>query len=112
MHEMTIAVGLVDLAEETPERRRRAHQQPAGRVGALAGIETSSLSFCWESARRGTLCETAALDIVEIPGRGRCPACGEESVMDFFVAVCPLCRESGLEVLQGRELKLRSLNID
>lgn len=113
MHEMSIAVGLVDLAVEN------ARANDAGtinslevEIGALAGVEIRALEFCWDSARKGTPCASADLNITTIPGRGRCPECGVESEVDFFVAVCPACDEAGLEITQGREMKLRSLNVD
>ena len=112
MHEMSIAVGLIDLAEE------QARTANAGRInsleveiGALAGVEVHSLSFCYETARRDTACEQAQLIITELPGRGYCPACKTETDVDFFVALCPGCG-GGLEIRQGRELRLRSLNVD
>lgn len=112
MHEMTIAVGLIELAEE------QARGAGAGRInsleveiGALAGVEIEALTFCYESARKGTLCDGARLDVIALAGRGRCGACGKECAADFWVAFCPDCGV-GLEILQGRELRLRSLNVD
>lgn len=112
MHEMSIAVGLIDLAEEQARAANAGHINSLEvEIGALAGIETHSLSFCYETARRDTMCEQAQLIITELPGRGHCPACDTETDVDFFVALCPECN-GGLEIRQGRELRLRSLNVD
>lgn len=111
MHEMSIACSIVDIAEE------QARAAGAGRVntvevevGRLAGVEVESLRFCWEAARDG-LAAGAELVIHEIPGRGFCPRCGTECEVDFHVALCPGC-EGGLRILQGRELRVRCLNVD
>ena len=32
--------------------------------------------------------------------------------MDYFMAVCSACGEGLLDVLQGRELRVRSINVD
>lgn len=112
MHEMTIAVGLIELAEEQARGAgaRRINQIEV-EIGTLAGVEMDALTFCYETARRGTLCDGARLDIVSIEARGRCGECGREMPADFWVAFCPDCG-TGLEILQGRELRLRSLNVD
>jgi hydrogenase nickel incorporation protein HypA/HybF len=112
MHEMSIAMNLIDIAvEQAREAGSRQINRLDVEIGSLAGIEISSLSFCYESARKGTLCAGAELAIHEIPGLGRCPDCATETAFDFFVALCPACG-SGLEIIQGRELRLKSLNVD
>jgi len=112
MHEMAIAMNLVQIAVE------QAQSAGVGRInrldveiGVLAGVEIAALSFCYESARLGTLCEEAEISIMEIPGLGRCTACTTETDVDFFVAFCPGCG-GGLEIVRGRELRLKSLNVD
>lgn len=111
MHEMSIACSIADIAVA------QARAAGAGRVntveievGRLAGVEVESLRFCWDAARGGPAAG-AELVIHEIPGRGRCPRCGEESDVDFHVALCPRC-EGPLRILQGRELRVRCLNVD
>jgi len=112
MHEMSIAMNLIDIAEN---QAKEAGSVQINRIdveiGTLAGIEVSSLEFCYESARKGTLCAGAELRVLEIPGRGRCPVCDTDTAVDFFVALCPDCG-GGLEIVQGRELRLKSLNVD
>ncbi|MBE0565091.1 MAG: hydrogenase maturation nickel metallochaperone HypA [Krumholzibacteria bacterium] len=111
MHEMSIACSIADIARE------QARAAGAGRVntveievGALAGVEVESLRFCWDAARSGPAAG-AELVIHEIPGRGHCPGCDLECDVDFHVALCPRC-EGGLRILRGRELRVRSLNVD
>jgi len=112
MHEMSIAVGLIELAEDQARAAGAGHINSLEvEIGVLAGVEFGSLAFCYESARLGTLCEGARLDIIERPGRGHCPVCRTDTDVDFFVALCPDC-DGGLEIRQGRELRLRSLNVD
>jgi len=112
VHEMTIAVGLIELAEEQAKAAGATRINTLDvEIGALAGVEIEALSFCYEAARRGTMCDVAELNIIALEGRGRCSECGEERAADFHVAFCPDCGR-GLEILQGRELRLRSLNVD
>ena len=111
MHEMSIACSIVDIAEEQARAAgaRRVNTVEI-EVGALAGIEVESLRFCWDAARRG-LAAGAGLVVHGIPGRGFCPRCEAETDVDYHVALCPAC-EGGLRILQGRELRVRCLNVD
>ncbi len=113
MHEMSIVAGILDIAEnQAREASASVINSIEIEVGQLAGVEISALEFCFDVARRDTLAATATLVIHQIPGRGRCPDCEREVAVDFFVAVCPACGESLVEITQGRELKVRSLNVD
>jgi hydrogenase nickel incorporation protein HypA/HybF len=113
MHEMSIAAGVLDIAEnEARAAGARAINTVEIEVGRLAGVEIDALEFCFEAARRNTLAAEASLVIHEIPGRGRCPDCGRETELDYFMAVCTACGEGLMEVLQGRELRVRSINVD
>ena len=112
MHELSIACHVVEIAE------RSAREAGAGvinaievEIGRLAGVELESLTFCFEAARRDTLAAGAELVIHDLPGRGRCRGCGAETELEFIVAACAVCG-AGLEIVQGRELRVRSLNVD
>lgn len=112
MHELSIACNVIEIAET---RAREAGATVINtievEIGRLAGVEIGSLEFCFETARRDTLAAAADLVIHDLPGRGRCRDCGAESEIEFFVAVCADCG-TGLEIVQGRELRVRTLNVD
>lgn len=109
---MSIVMSILDIAaEQARAADARVINAIEVEVGGLAGVELDALRFCFEVARRDIAPE-AELIVHEIPGRGRCPGCGSEAEMDFAWAACPGCGEVGLEVLQGRELRVRSLNVD
>jgi len=111
VHEMSIAASILDIAEEQAQAAEaRVINTVEIEVGSLAGIEVDSLRFCWSAARHGLAAE-AELVIREIEGRGFCLKCEREHPVDFHVALCPDC-ESGMEIRQGRELRILALNVD
>lgn len=113
MHEMSIVVGVLDIAEkEARDAGARVINSVEIEVGQLAGVEIGALEFCFEAARKGTLAAGASLVIHEIPGRGHCPDCDQEVAVDFFMAVCPVCQVGLVDILQGKELRVRSINVD
>lgn len=113
MHEMSIVTSILQIVEDQAlAAGARVINSIELDVGQLAGIEVDSLQFCFEAARGLTLAAQAKLVIHEIPGLGRCPDCARDVPMDYPVGVCPHCGEALLEVFQGRELRVRSINVD
>ena len=113
MHEMSIVTSILDIArDQAVQADAKVIQQIEIEVGALAGIEIPALEFCFEAIRTQVVGEQAQLIVHKIPGLGKCPACNEESEMDFYAAVCPVCGKATLEVTQGRELRVRSIRVD
>ena len=114
MHEMSIVANILEIAE------RQAAQDGAHvinrieiEVGELAGVELHALEFCFETARMmSDLTRGSELVIHPIAGRGHCSNCDQDFPVDFFVALCPDCGQGNVKILQGRELKVRSINVD
>lgn len=113
MHEMTIVTNILKIVEDRA-RGARAGAVTAVEleVGELAGVEIDSLRFCFEAARRDTLAAGAELIIHRIAGLGRCPACAKETPLDYAVAVCPECGQARVDVIQGKELKVKCISVD
>lgn len=114
MHEMSIIVNVLDIAAaEARDAQAKTINTIEIDVGALAGIEVESLLFCFETARK-SIPETtnAKLNIQHIAGQAYCDQCAKNVPADFFVAICPHCGKGGLEIVTGRELKVRSINVD
>jgi hydrogenase nickel incorporation protein HypA/HybF len=70
MHELSIAVSLVELACEEKERHQleRIHALHL-RVGSLSGVVKDALIFSFDAAAAGTCIEGASLKIAETSGR-------------------------------------------
>lgn len=113
MHEMSLAVGIVELVSE---KARAAGAQKVMtielEVGKLSGLMVEALVFCFEAAACNTPVEGAKLQIHELDGRGNCLACGHSFSVDSLLAQCPQCEGYMVETVQGRELKVLSLTVD
>jgi hydrogenase nickel incorporation protein HypA/HybF len=113
MHEMSIVSGILSIAlEQAQAAEARVINSIELDIGQLAGVELDSLKFCFEVARKGTLAAEADLVINDIPGRGRCPDCAREVPVEFHLAVCGECGGALVDVFQGRELRVKSINVD
>ena len=113
MHELSIVMNIVDLAEQTV----RAHQARkidsiVLHIGKLAGIEMDALEFVWESGVRGTVLEGAERKIEICPAIGHCLECGLKFEMEFIYDICPECNGYSKEIIAGKELRVKSLIIN
>lgn len=114
MHEMSVAMSLLDLAS-AEAMRQNCKRLVRVRVeyGPLSGILPEALQFCFAALARGTPHENAELELVALPLRLRCPFCGSLFGGEGQEAIwqpCPQCGESfGHMVEQGRELLLAQI---
>jgi hydrogenase nickel incorporation protein HypA/HybF len=108
MHELGIAMDIVDIATERAAGER-VHRVVI-EVGALTAILPDALAFAWDVATEGSAIAGAALEIVTIAGRGKCRACAREIVLDTVFGRCE-CGTTDLELVAGEELRIRELEV-
>ncbi len=113
MHEMAIAEGIMDVALDTLKANEGTiiHAIQV-QIGALSGVEPEALHFCFDAVTQGTAAEGAKLEIETIPMKGRCLDCHREFSMEQYRHVCPHCESFAVEELQGRELRVASIDMD
>jgi len=112
MHELSLVMHLLDVvAEQARSSDFRKVTSLKVEVGELACVEPDAFRLCFEAASTGTVAEGAELRLEEVPARGRCEACGAEFRLQGLGQPCPACDSSRVEVLAGRELRLRELEV-
>jgi hydrogenase nickel incorporation protein HypA/HybF len=114
MHELSIAMSMVEMATEESARRGGARISALHlRLGQLSGVVKDALLFSWQVACEGTPLAGSRLTIEDVPVAVYCPACQAErmlaSIQHFF---CPVCAAPTPEVLRGRELEVAALEIE
>jgi hydrogenase nickel incorporation protein HypA/HybF len=108
VHELAIIEGVVDAVTERMGDAKISCVRLE--IGALSGVVDDSLRFCFELATEGTSLAGASLEIIQVPGRCRCRACGSEFSPDGLILLCP-CGSADAAVLAGRELKIASVKV-
>ena len=114
MHELSIAVSLIEAACDEATRRGSPRVLALHlRLGRLSGVVREALEFSFDLAAADTAIAGARLEIEDVPVTVLCPACEQErqleSVQHFH---CPVCGAATPEVLHGRELELVAMEID
>jgi len=113
MHEMSIAMNIINIASKEAEKDGASSISNIELdVGKLSGVMIDSLNFCYEAVCKGTIAENSTLSINEIPAQARCKKCQHSFEIDAFMALCPLCESYEIDILQGRELKLKAISVN
>ena len=114
MHELSIALSMIDMAVEEAERRGNARVQALHlRLGPLSGVVKDALVFAYDVASQDTPLSGSRLEIEEIPVVVFCPECRRELVLeDIRDFSCPACGTVATQLVSGRELELAALELE
>lgn len=112
MHELSIAIGIIKIAEdETAKAKAKQVIKIELEIGVLAGVEFESLNFVWEAAVKDTVLEFAEKEIDIIKGIGKCIDCDAEFNMENIYDCCPECGSNFKGILKGKELRVKTLEV-
>jgi hydrogenase nickel incorporation protein HypA/HybF len=113
MHELSIAMGIVEAA--TDEAQRRGVQVSAVhlRLGALSGVVKDALLFSYEVACQDTPLAGSKLIVEDIPIVIFCGQCnGERTLSSVQSFTCPQCGTPTMNILHGKELEVFALEVE
>jgi hydrogenase nickel incorporation protein HypA/HybF len=113
MHELSIALSIVDLATDAADKNGGGKVEALYlKLGKLSGVGKDSLLFSWDLACSGTRIEGARLVIEDVPVTVHCSFCERERTIDSINNfTCPVCGDPSTKVLGGRELQLSAMEI-
>ena len=81
-------------------------------IGEMTEVVPDALEFAFEALSPGTILEGATLEIRMISPKSHCSECDTTYEHDRFQMVCPNCGSMVVEMLQGRELHIKSMDVD
>ncbi len=113
MHELSIAMSIVDTAQEEAERHGWTHIHAVHlKLGLLTGVVKEALLSSYEMACEATPLQGSRLVIEEIPVEVFCPKCeARRAVQSIQWFCCPECGTATSDVVQGKELQVVGLEI-
>ena len=113
MHELSVCQGLIRQVQNiAAENNARSVDMIRLRVGGLSGVEPPLLMRAFEIARAGTIAAEAELEIETGPVVVKCQECGASSAVAVNRLVCQYCGDWRVNVTEGEELLLLSLEIE
>ena len=112
MHEMSIAQAIVEQAEAVMRQEGAMRVTAVSvSVGRLSGVDRGALEFAFPFVARNTPAEGATLAIEEIPAELTCRVCKATTNPDLPFLVCERCGSADVELLCGRELQLKTVEL-
>lgn len=114
MHELSIAMSMIEMAAEEAERQGADRVAAVHlKLGPLSGVVKDALLFSYEVASQGTRLEDSRLLIEEVPVIVFCPSCNGQKVIDSIQHFCcPVCGTLTPKVIQGNELLVVALELE
>ncbi len=114
MHELSIAMSIVEMAEEEAAQRGGVHISAVHlKLGALSGVVKEALLSSFEMACEDTPLKGARLIVEEVPVVVFCPNCQiRRPLSSVQLFCCPECGMPTSEVVQGKEIEVVALEIE
>lgn len=113
MHELSIALGIVKIAEDESAKANANFVKAIElEIGSMSGIEMDSLDFAWPVAVKDTVLENAKRHIDYIEAKARCLECETEFDIEHIYDECPKCKSYFKDIIKGKELRVKALEIE
>jgi hydrogenase nickel incorporation protein HypA/HybF len=113
MHELSVAESIFRLAEEkiAPYKNKKTVQINL-QIGLLSGIDFDALDFAISSVIKDTVFEHVLINIEKIKPLAKCSQCQLEFEPEDYITCCPKCGSLIFDFLKGRELFIRSIELE
>lgn len=113
MHEYSIVQSLLDSCDDNAKANNATKVlKVVVKIGVMSGVEPDLLTTAFNTFKEKTICEDAefVLNMQDIVVK--CQSCLEESTLTKLEYVCPKCESAELEILDGEDMYLMSLEME
>ena len=113
MHELAIAQALVDQVQEAADVQK-AKRVVSIRVvvGTLSGVDPEALRMAFTLAAEETPVQGSDLVVEPVTATVRCADCQAVSTPEPPFVYCAACKSRNVEIEAGRELYIKSVEIE
>ncbi|MBP6764731.1 MAG: hydrogenase maturation nickel metallochaperone HypA [Rubrivivax sp.] len=113
MHEMSLAESVREIVQDTAAANGATHVKLVRlEIGRLAQVELDAMRFAFDVVKRGSLAESAVLEIVEVDGTAWCLACSTAVTITQRGDACPHCGSYQLQVSGGDRMRVLDIEIE
>ena len=113
MHELSIAMSIVDTALDEAKRRSVRVTAVHLRLGSLSGVVKDALLFSYEMACQDTPLQGSQLIVEDLPVIVFCSQCQQQRTLNSVQSfACPECGTPTMDIRQGKELEVFALEIE
>ncbi len=113
MHEFSIVQSLLEQCEDQVIKNKvKKVTKVVVKIGVLSGVEPDLLISAFDSFKEKTVCDGAEFVLNIQPILVKCNSCNAKSILKKFEYICPECKSNDLEVLDGEDMFLMSLEME
>ncbi len=110
MHEIAIVEDMFRIIkkvaeEENLQRIDKVHFT----IGKMMQIVPGIFKFAFDAAKENTIAAKSELELEFLPVKMKCRACNHTFLIEHNVFHCPVCKGTETDLVQGRELLIKSI---
>lgn len=110
MHELRIAEDLSAIVLGEAKRGKLSTVLKVNiSFGQMVQIVPDIFKFAFAEIVRGTIAQDAEVNIETIPVKMKCMSCGNDFILSENKFACTVCNSDDLEIIQGKELFIKSI---
>jgi hydrogenase nickel incorporation protein HypA/HybF len=112
MHELSLCEGILDVLQQQAQQQNFSRVKTVWlEIGKLSSVEPNALRFGFDVVMKGTLAESAELEIIEVDGQAWCFQCLQNVKIAHRYDGCPLCGAYQLQVNDGDQMRIKELDV-
>ena len=113
MHEYSIVQSIIDSAKEHAEENNATKiTKIVVKIGVMSGVKPDLLKTAFDTFKEQTMCYDAEFILNIQPVLIKCKLCETESILKKNEYLCPKCQSTNIEILDGEEMFLMSLEME
>lgn len=113
MHEYSVVQALLEQIENIAEENEATKvSKIIVKIGAMSGIEAHLLEVAFNTFKEKTVCDGADFVMNIQPLTIKCKACNEVSELEKAHYCCHGCESTDVEVIDGEDMFLMSLEME
>jgi hydrogenase nickel incorporation protein HypA/HybF len=113
MHELAVTQSILRIAIDNAKKVDARQITSINLIiGQMASIVDDSIQFYWDIISEGTIALGAKLNITRLPIEMRCFDCGYVFLPGSDTFECPSCKSIRVQVVQGEEMQVESIDVE
>jgi len=113
MHELSIAVNIAEIVEEEMQKHDASQlNEIVIEIGKMSGVVAELLEFALKESFDNHAVSKANIVFNHIEGKAECLQCHTLQTVENLYNPCINCGSFNLSIIEGKELKIKSLLIE
>lgn len=113
MHEYSVVQALLEQVEKfAAENNAEKVTKIVVKIGVMSGVEPHLLEIAFNTFKEKTVCDGAVFEMNVQPLTISCRGCGTKSELGEIHYCCPQCESLEVDVVDGEEMYLMTLEME